>query len=921
MSQAREAYEINLSQHAAKNRQAKMSDSQNLEECLKALEQFAYETFSDAWLGGRNWDQLGRPPIYFLKEFGDRVFTDQWGKIFANSFSLVNFRFDLLDHFKRKSSKFELEIGNSFLSPQLLLDGYRPLMEPDDIDWKMVVRLLMHLVKFSLAGDFYLDEQSRLSAFAIVSTADLKRTRNHLLSISVAMGKIAFLWDLIPRNYFIDDFVAGLAPPPRGLLTILLRQHDFIFHYVRLFQAVSRLSDGDKKIFFTSLNAEYAKLQLDGEDLIPDFGNAHSELKAMLEEMNERWGGARANSSFPSFFDFFLHEIGFNDRYTVWRKNSWQANTKIKILPTAKVFQAQSFQENDFVEQKILREVGQALSIEAIKRWLEDPSEVLSFEYIDGEGKDRFANLVSSVDLPGFIFFLSIDSATAFREINYSIMLLLSICTVAILISLALGATISKIVVNPINMLREEVRMYGGSSNRKPLVFHRFDELGKMIKLFNAMVGSIDQRVSELKAVSEVNSLLLKGKKLTELMTFVGQRFTQLTGAKIGFIGFLDQDSSERLLASYLHGVEKPTPNDSLEQELLEVAVGRLESISCPEFLHQLTERVPIATAHKTLHFQSIQPALRGLHELRDVLKDLNEDQEECVEQSEHKLKGFIILLDCDKKLLSEEKLEFLKEFGNQAATVILKAYLDQTRDETIEGQLVQESLMPAEPPRGQERLDVASSFIAAKYLGGDFFDFPSPNEGEVGFFISDVSGKGVGPALFGATSKAYLKLLSGSFEDTGTTLLKMNEYLCQLGYEHLFATAFYLIIDLKTLQAQYSSAGHNRMILIRSNSDTIEYLNAKGLVLGMFTPCRFETKELLLEAGDLLILYTDGITEFENPELELYGNERFESVLLANRYLDSESLKRKVLDDLLEFGRSQVQSDDITLIIMKIRP
>ena len=922
MHDARQAYEKALHQKDSEQHEIHMErgSSEELEAYLKTLESLAHETFSDVWLRGENWDQLGRPPTYFIKELEHRVFSDEWELIFTNSFSLVDFRFDLLEHFKRQSSTFALEIGNSFMTPQLLLEGFRPLMSPGDIDWRLVVRLLLHLIKFSLSGDFYLDEQSSIGATAIVRTTDLKRTRNNKLAIAVALGKISFLWDLIPRTYIVDDFVTGIAPPPRALLALLIREHEFTFHYVRLFQAISSLNVSDPKLFFPALDDAYSKLQLDGEDLVAGFGNSHEVLRLMIEEMNRRWGGKARQIDFPSFRDFFLYEIGLNARYTVDRKDSWQANTRIQILPTQKVYQANLIKNEDFADQKIQTEVGRSFSSEKINKWLEEPGEVLSFEYRDIKGQDRFATLVNSADLPGFVFFLSIDSATAFCEIDYVIILLIGISAMAIFISLGLGATISKIVVRPVNMLREEVQMYGGGISREPLIFKRSDELGKMISLFNAMVESINQRVSELKAVSEVNTLLLRGKKLTELLTFVGQRFTQLTGAKIGFIGFLDQDSSERLLASYLHGIEQGEAHDILKQELLEIGAQSLEDTASTDLLHQLSSYGQLSVPSNTLHFQSIQPALRGLSELREVLKDIGEDEGEHGDKPEIQLKGFILLMDCDEPLLSEEKLEFLKEFGNQAATVILKAYLDQTRDETIEGQMVQESLMPTEAPGGQDKLDVASSFVAAKYLGGDFFDFLSPGSGGVGFFIADVSGKGIGPALFGATSKAYLKLLSANSPDTGTTLSKMNDYLCQLGYEHLFATAFYISIHPDTLEAEYSSAGHNRMLLIRHDSQDIEYLNAKGLVLGMFTPCRFETKALTLNRGDLLVLYTDGITELENPELELYGLERFESTLLKNRALDSESLKAAVLEDLQDYGRSQIQSDDITLVIVKIR-
>ena len=130
---------------------------------------------------------------------------------------------------------------------------------------------------------------------------------------------------------------------------------------------------------------------------------------------------------------------------------------------------------------------------------------------------------------------------------------------------------------------------------------------------------------------------------------------------------------------------------------------------------------------------------------------------------------------------------------------------------------------------------------------------------------ISDVSGKGVGPSLFGTTCQAYLRLLAIDPNNTGQTLEYMNERLCENKNNSLFATAFYLTINLNNLKMTYSSAGHNKMYLYRKRTHSIEYLSAKGLVLGMFTPCVYETQDLQLEEGDWIILYTDGITELEN--------------------------------------------------------
>ena len=124
---------------------------------------------------------------------------------------------------------------------------------------------------------------------------------------------------------------------------------------------------------------------------------------------------------------------------------------------------------------------------------------------------------------------------------------------------------------------------------------------------------------------------------------------------------------------------------------------------------------------------------------------------------------------------------------------------------------------MPSEAPESKDLLDISFSFVAAKYLGGDFYDFVAFEDSDhVGMVISDVSGKGVGPSLFGTTCQAYLGLLATDPNNTGQTLENMNERLCENKNNSLFATAFYLTIDLNNLRMTYSSAGHNKMYLYR---------------------------------------------------------------------------------------------------------
>ena len=886
---------------------------------FQKLKTLIAQTFSSSWLRGEGLKKYGKSPTSYMERLLDRGLQDEEWLLFGNSLDVFSFKLDRILNLRRFNPDFSFDLKDAFIDPKFLLDRVQSLSVSPDSDWELISKLLLHLVKFSIAGDLSLDARASLGATAMVRTQDLKQTRNQSLVMSAAHGEIRILWDLIPRSYQIEDFQAGLGSPPMALLCSVLKTHDLILHFVRLFQAIGHLKENEKTGIFEALEKAYYKNSSLSTDLIPAFSGAMPEIREVISGMSKRFGVTEEEGEVPSFLEFVLHEIGLRSQYPIDRKESWRKATRIELIPQKTMLRSSFFKEEDFVKNRLQSLIGPALTKDRLERWLENPQDVLTIEYKDSKGSKRIGTILNSSELRGFTFFLSLDSKIAYKENQYLILLLLLICSITILVSLLLGTRISSRIVLPVNSLSEEVKVYAAGANREPLKVQRSDEIGQMTHLYNSMVGRIDQRVAEMEAINQVNSLLLQGKKLEELMIHVVERFTTLTGARIGFVGFFEQDSTERLIASRLFIQQDQS---DLNQDLLKDSFQILGASKMGEggLLEEVTDEAEIGIEAGSVHFQSIRPAFQGLHEIQKVLEDF-EPEKESENISEHRLQGFVILVDVERHLLVEEKLGFLKDFGNQAATVLLKAYLDQLREETMEGQTVQESLMPSEAPDGNGRLDVAFSFVAAKYLGGDFFDFLQFEDGAVGFFIPDVSGKGIGPALFGATCKAYLKLLSVSSKDTGSTLRNMNENLCKFQYEQLFATGFYMAINLQTMSARYSSAGHNRMILIRDQAQEIEYLSAKGLVLGMFFPCEYETRDLELSPGDLVVLYTDGVTEWENPELELYGNERFEALLLKWRHLETEKLKERILMELKEFGQGRALSDDVTLLLVKIKP
>jgi serine phosphatase RsbU (regulator of sigma subunit) len=287
---------------------------------------------------------------------------------------------------------------------------------------------------------------------------------------------------------------------------------------------------------------------------------------------------------------------------------------------------------------------------------------------------------------------------------------------------------------------------------------------------------------------------------------------------------------------------------------------------------------------------------------------------------------GFLLVADYNDDFLSDSRELFLNSFCRQIVTVVSKAILDKMEKEAGKGRSVQLGLLPKAAPDSAGRFDIDFSFVAAKYLGGDFFDFLDfEGQPQIGMIISDVSGKGIGPSLFGATCKVFLQWYSldrktgetggekSPVMPPGEVLCAANDKLCEEKKNNLFATIFYCVANTETLELSYASAGHNKMFHVTAAGEIIE-LSAKGVPLGLFSPMFYQTKKLQLSEGDWVILYTDGVTELEDPVLELYDMTRLK--IFIKRHLQvSATVFRENLERELEMYRKGVLFDGITLL------
>lgn len=231
----------------------------------------------------------------------------------------------------------------------------------------------------------------------------------------------------------------------------------------------------------------------------------------------------------------------------------------------------------------------------------------------------------------------------------------------------------------------------------------------------------------------------------------------------------------------------------------------------------------------------------------------------------------------------------------------------------------IQLSLLPPSPPE-LPGMEIACICIPATHVGGDYYDFFTLGEDGIDIVIADVSGHSVGAALIMAETRTALRAEAQSARSANEALDKLNRLLYEdLTRAELFITMFYIRYNCAASLLTYANAGHNRPLLFRKNAAACLSLDAEGLILGIKPEVEFEEKSVSLEKEDILLLYTDGVTEAQNSANELFGPERLCDIIMQNHDSRPRDIINIVLGELDEFCNSKPLEDDISMVIMKI--
>ena len=280
--------------------------------------------------------------------------------------------------------------------------------------------------------------------------------------------------------------------------------------------------------------------------------------------------------------------------------------------------------------------------------------------------------------------------------------------------------------------------------------------------------------------------------------------------------------------------------------------------------------------------------------------------------------------LESDRKnAYTADDLEILLLLASQVAIIIEKAmlYEQSVEKKRLQAQLevarhVQLELLPERDPV-LEGFDISAYNFSTEEVSGDYYDFVSLYEDHLGIVIADVSGKGVPAALLMAFLRASLRAAIQIGYAPNISMSKVNHLLWESIENNQYVTAFYGALDATNRTLAYANAGHNPPLLMDAEGQA-RFIERGGLPLGMFRDTRYYEYYLPIQPGQIILLYTDGITEATNEYGGEYGRERLELKVREGRELTARKLIDFLYADVLEWTNGRGASDDVTFVVIK---
>jgi sigma-B regulation protein RsbU (phosphoserine phosphatase) len=271
----------------------------------------------------------------------------------------------------------------------------------------------------------------------------------------------------------------------------------------------------------------------------------------------------------------------------------------------------------------------------------------------------------------------------------------------------------------------------------------------------------------------------------------------------------------------------------------------------------------------------------------------------------------------------SREDLNLLTVMANVAAIRIEHVRLNEVEEveramtkEMEQAALIQKRLLPGAAP-AVEGLDIAGKATACRTVGGDYYDFLKFPDGRVGVLVGDVAGKGMPASLLMSSLQARVHVLFENGDELAQKMGRLNRSTCQNCPDNRFITFFMTVADPATGELIYANAGHNPPLLVRA-SGGFETLGGGGMILGIMPKASYTESRAAMQSGDVLILFSDGVTEAPDPQAEEFGEARLAALVASLIDRPAAEIVEAIHAAVAEFTEGAPAADDITVVAVR---
>lgn len=408
----------------------------------------------------------------------------------------------------------------------------------------------------------------------------------------------------------------------------------------------------------------------------------------------------------------------------------------------------------------------------------------------------------------------------------------------------------------------------------------------------------------ELKALLEITRIVNSSLDLGKVLHHVMDQIIKLSKAERGFLMLKNKDGELEFRVA--RNMDKQTIEAS-KHNISKTIVGQVA---------EQGQAILTSNAQEDPRFSANQSII--CKNLRSIL---------CIPlKVKESVTGVIYIENhCHVGIFDQHDRDLLTAFSNQAAISIENARLHKQEigqrlkmQELATATKIQKSFLPDEIPH-PDKWDIAARWCPMKEVAGDFYDFCTLSDGRLALVIADVSDKGVPAALVMSLCITVMRFAMEINLAPDEVLARTNHSLMKYHKAGMLATVFIGYLNLENGELEYANGGHNAPIIFRKKSDTSEYLKSTGALLGFFPDSEYNVvKTVVMDPGDILLMYTDGISEEINHAEEMFGEERIEELIKENRDESANTLISNILSEVRTFSEGQGIVDDKTITAVK---